>query len=308
MPPNNPVPPLPEDPSEVTAEAAAKAAAPKPKQMESLGTRMVTSVVGFALICVVVYFGWITLLPFLLLIGLLALHEYTTMVSARDIDVRHTALYLFGAALLIASYPNWSISPWFGGSWREVVLTAALGYLLVIEVISPGERPLERVVYSAFGLLYIPWLLGYFLMLRYTPNATDGLFFFALPLLATFAADIGGYFFGYFFGKRKLAPEVSPGKTIEGAVGGLLASFMVVLLVTRSYHIGEWGLAGAFIYSGMVASASQLGDLAESLIKRSLGAKDSGNTLPGHGGILDRLDSLLFAVPITYIFLNLNMF
>lgn len=274
--------------------------------MESLGSRVITSVVGFALVCAAVYFGWLTLLPFLLLIGLLALREYTDMLTARDIDVRHLGLYLFGAALLIASYPNWPLSPWFGGSWREVVLTAALAYLLVIEVISPGERPLERLVYSAFGLLYIPWLLGYFLMLRYAPDGSRGLLFFALPLLATFAADIGAYFFGHFFGKRKLAPEVSPGKTIEGALGGLLASFLVVLFMTRLAHI--WDLPNAFIYAVMVASASQLGDLAESLIKRSLGAKDSGNTLPGHGGILDRLDSLLFAVPITYIFLNLNMF
>lgn len=288
------------------SEVSPPAAPAKPKQMESLGTRIVTSVVGFALICVVVYFGWVTMLPFLLLIGLMALREYTTMVSAKDIDVRHIGLYVFGAALLVASYPGWTISPWFGGSWREVVLTAALAYLLVVEVISPGERPLERIVYSAFGLLYIPWLLGYFLMLRYTPDGTRGLLFFALPLLATFAADIGGYFFGYFFGKRKLAPEVSPGKTIEGAIGGLIASFLMVMVVTGLAHI--WSLPDALIYSLMVASASQLGDLAESLIKRSLGAKDSGNSLPGHGGILDRLDSLLFAVPITYVFLNLNMF
>ncbi len=279
--------------------------APTLKRMESLSTRVITSVVGFALICVAVYFGWVTFLPFLLVIGLLALREYIRMVERRDIDVRRGSLYTFGAALLIASYPGWP-APWLGGSWREVVLSAAIGYLLVVEVIQPGERPLERVVYSAFGLLYIPWLLGYFLMLRYTPDAEGGLLFFALPLLATFAADTGGYFFGYFFGRRKLAPEVSPGKTVEGAFGGLLFSFFVVVLVTRLANI--WSLPDAFLYAVMVASASQLGDLSESLLKRSLGAKDSGNTLPGHGGILDRLDSLLFAVPITYVFLNINVF
>lgn len=273
--------------------------------MESLSTRVSTSVVGFALVCLVVYFGWPTLLPFLLIIGFLALREYVRMVDRRDIDVRRAALYVFGAAIVIASYPGW-LAPWVGGSWREVVLTAAIGYLLVAEVMQPGERPLERIVYSMFGLLYIPWLLGYGLMLRYTPDEEGGLLFFALPLLATFAADIGGYFFGYFFGRRKLAPEVSPGKTVEGALGGLLFSFFIVVLVTRLANI--WSLPDAFLYAVMVASASQLGDLSESLIKRSLGAKDSGNSLPGHGGILDRLDSLLFAVPITYIFLNINVF
>ncbi len=280
-------------------------APPAPKRMESLGTRVATSVVVFALLAVAVYFGWVTFLPFLLVIGFLALREYIRMVDRRDIDVRRVGLYAFGAALIIASYPGWP-APWLGGSWREVVLTAAIGYLLVVEVIRPGERPLERVVYSVFGLLYIPWLLGYFLMLRYTPDEEGGLLFFALPLLATFAADTGGYFFGYFFGKRKLAPEVSPGKTVEGAIGGLLFSFFVVVLVTRLARI--WSLPDAFLYAMMVASASQLGDLSESLIKRSLGAKDSGTTLPGHGGVLDRLDSLLFAVPITYVFLNINVF
>ena len=273
--------------------------------MESLSTRFVTSVVGLAVLCLVVYFGWVTFLPFLLVVGFLAMREYVRMVDRRDIDVRRLGLYFFGAALLIASAPGLS-APWVGGSWREVVLSAAIFYLLVVEVIRPGERPLERIVYSVFGLLYIPWLLGYFLMLRYTPDEDGGLLFFALPLLATFAADIGGYFFGYFFGRRKLAPEVSPGKTVEGALGGLLLSFGVVVLVTRLADI--WSLPDAFLYAVMVASASQLGDLSESLLKRSLGAKDSGTTLPGHGGLLDRLDSLLFAVPVTYLFLTVNVF
>ncbi|WP_420597488.1 phosphatidate cytidylyltransferase [Deinococcus sp.] len=273
--------------------------------MESLSSRVTTSVVGFALVCAAVYFGWPTLLPFLLAIGFLSLREYIRMVERRDIDVRRVGLYFFGAAILVASYPGWP-APWPGGSWREVVLTAAALYLLVIEVARPGERPLERVVYSLFGLLYLPWLLGYALMLRYTPDADGGVLFFALPLLATFASDIGGYFFGYFFGKRKLAPEVSPGKTVEGALGGLLFSFFIVVVVTRVADI--WSLPDAFLYAVLVASASQLGDLSESLLKRSLGAKDSGTSLPGHGGILDRIDSLLFAVPITYIFLHVNVF
>ena len=196
--------------------------------------------------------------------------------------------------------------PWIGGSWREVVLSIAIGAILVLEVIRPGERPLERVVYSIFGLLYIPWLLGYFLMLRYTPDAEAGLLYFALPLLATFAADIGGFFAGHYFGKRKLAPEVSPGKTVEGAIGGLAFSFVTVLVMTQLARI--WSPLDAFLYSLLVASASQLGDLAESLIKRALKTKDSGTSLPGHGGFLDRIDSLLFAVPATYLFLNISMF
>jgi phosphatidate cytidylyltransferase len=274
--------------------------------VESLSSRVLTSVVGFALLSVIVWIGWWAMLPALIVVAIMGLYEYIRMLDRNDIDVRRVSLAVFAAALMIASLPLWPQAPWPGGSWREAVLTVALGYLLVVEVIRPGERPLERIVYSMFGLLYIPWLLGYFLMLRYSPDAGDGLLYFALPLMATFAADIGGYFVGYFFGKRKLAPEVSPGKTVEGAVGGLAFSFLMVLALTTFTHV--WTPFEALLYSILVASASQLGDLSESLIKRALKTKDSGSSLPGHGGFLDRMDSLLFAVPATYLFLHISVF
>ena len=275
--------------------------------METLSTRMLTSVVGFVIVSALVWIGWWAMLPALIAVSFFGLHEYFRMLDRNDLDVRRLSVALFGTALIVASLPLFSGSaPWPGGSWREVVLTIAVGALLVLEVIRPGERPLERVVYSLFGLLYVPWLLGYFLLLRYSPDGEQGLLYFALPLLATFAADIGGFFAGHFFGRRKLAPEVSPGKTVEGAVGGLVFSFVVVLMVSQ--FAGIWSPLQAFLYSVLVASASQLGDLSESLIKRALRTKDSGTSLPGHGGFLDRLDSLMFAVPATYFFLNISTF
>lgn len=274
--------------------------------METLSTRILTAVVGFGILSVIVWIGAWAMVPALLVSSAMGLYEYVRMLDRNDIDVRRVSLGVFSTALIFASLPMWPQTPWADGSWREAVLTVALGYMLVMEVIRPGERPLERVVYSMFGLLYVPWLLGYFLMLRYTPNADAGLLYFALPLMATFAADIGGFFGGHHFGRRKLAPEVSPGKTVEGAVGGLLFSFLTVLIMTQVAQI--WSPLDALLYSILVASASQLGDLAESLIKRALRTKDSGSSLPGHGGFLDRLDSLLFAVPATYLFLHISVF
>lgn len=275
--------------------------------MESLSTRVLTSVVAFSVISVLVWLGAYAMLPALIFVSVMCLYEYIRMLDRNDIDVRRISLAVFGSAIIVASLPAIQATPpWPGGSWREVVMTVALGYLLVMEVMRPGERPLERIVYSLFGLLYIPWLLGYFLLLRYSPDAGDGLLYFALPLLATFAADIGGYFGGHYFGRRKLAPEVSPGKTVEGAVGGLALSFLTVLVISSLTHI--WSPLESLLYSILVASASQLGDLSESLIKRALRTKDSGSSLPGHGGFLDRLDSLLFAVPATYLFLNISVF
>lgn len=284
------------------------------RRFESLSQRVLTASVGFALILVVMWVGMPLLLPFLAALTVLGLREYLRMVRRADLEVRHGALHALGLLILVASVPGLP-PPWEGGSWRELALGFSLACLLVLEANAPGERPLERVVYSLFGLLYVPFLLGYFLLLREiphpqtgAPDPTIGFLFLLLPLLATFATDIGGYFFGHFFGRRKLAPEVSPGKTVEGAIGGFVLSFVVVFVATRV--AGVWTLqpADALLFSLMVSSASQLGDLSESLVKRSLGAKDSGRILPGHGGILDRLDSLLFAVPITYVFLQIVAF
>ena len=274
--------------------------------METLSSRVSTAVIGFLVVSAIVYLGWWAMLPALIVVAVMGLFEYVRMLDYNDIDVRRGTLAVFGTALIMASLPMLPDTPWPGGSWREAVMTIAVGYLFVIEVIKPGERPLERIVYSLFGLLYIPWLLGYFLMLRYTPDGELGLLYFALPLLATFAADIGGFFGGHRFGKRKLAPEISPAKTVEGAISGLLFSFVVIVILTEwVYPI--WTPMEAFLYAVLVASASQLGDLSESLLKRALHTKDSGTSLPGHGGFLDRLDSLLFAVPATYLYLHISM-
>ena len=274
--------------------------------MDTLSSRVTTAVIGLIVIGVVVYLGWWAMLPTLIFVAVMGLFEYVRMLDYNDIDVRRGTLAVFGGALIVASLPMLPGPPWPDGSWREAVLTVAVAWLLVLEVIRPGERPLERVVYSAFGLLYIPWLLGYFLMLRYTPDGELGLLYFTLPLLATFAADIGGFFGGHRFGRRKLAPEISPAKTVEGAVSGLLFSFVVIIALTEwVYPI--WTPMEAFLYAVLVASASQLGDLAESLLKRAMNTKDSGTSLPGHGGFLDRLDSLLFAVPATYLYLHISL-
>ncbi|ADV68278.1 phosphatidate cytidylyltransferase [Deinococcus maricopensis] len=281
--------------------------------METLSTRVLTSLIGVSIVAAVVWIGWRAMLLALILLSLLGLREYIRMLDRNDLDVRRKSLYFFGVLMVLAAYPAAEIPAWLGhhsGTLREAVLAFGVGYFLVLEVIRPGERPLERIVYTLFGLLYIPFLLGYFLLLRYNDgDATLGLLYFALPLLATFATDIGAYFIGYFFGRRKLAPEVSPAKTVEGAIGGLIVSFVVVFTFTRLFEIrGMSMLPDALLYSLMVSSAAQLGDLSESLLKRALNAKDSGTSLPGHGGLLDRLDSLLFAVPITYLFLHYGPF
>jgi phosphatidate cytidylyltransferase len=129
-----------------------------------------------------------------------------------------------------------------------------------------------------------------------------------LPLLLTWASDIGAYFVGRAFGKRKLMPSVSPGKTVAGAVGGLLATMLVGWLYARFVLTPSTQLAfvrgGILVFAILVSIAAQIGDLAESLLKREAGVKDSSHIIPGHGGILDRFDSLLFVLPVAYVLFN----
>jgi len=129
-----------------------------------------------------------------------------------------------------------------------------------------------------------------------------------LPVLLTWSTDVGAYMFGRMFGRKKLIPSISPGKTVEGAVGGLGLAIVICLLYVRFVLMpyAQLGLTiqGAVLFAIVVSVAAQTGDLAESLLKREAGVKDSSRIIPGHGGILDRFDSLLFVMPIAFLLLG----
>ena len=233
------------------------------------------------------------------------------MMNIRNIPIRRRSLIaatvLTLPASLPVSYPG--MQPLIAGvSWREALVGLFIFYLIALEVIKPNQNSLYTVVFSFFAFMYIPWLLGYTITLRYTPDGVLGFYYLLLPLLAIIASDIGAYSFGRIFGKRPLAPRISPNKTLEGAFGGLgFAIFVVALSMWGLEHFLHLSIDiyDTILFSILVASASQLGDLFESLIKRWAGVKDSGDVMPGHGGVLDRIDSLLFAVPVTYYFMAL---
>jgi phosphatidate cytidylyltransferase len=190
-----------------------------------------------------------------------------------------------------------------------VVLAAA------IWVRGVGGKPLESVATTLFGIGYTGGLLSFGLGIRYHRFAADdraGAALLLLPVLMTWGTDIGAYAFGRLYGRRKLIPSVSPGKTVVGAVGGLAGSvvvcwaFVAIVLVP----IAELGLTriGILVLAFAVSVAAQIGDLAESLLKREAGVKSSSGILPGHGGLLDRIDSLIFVLPVAYVLFNLPGF
>ena len=174
---------------------------------------------------------------------------------------------------------------------------SALLALLFFAPLDPSG--LSRLAHLTFGWLYIPYLLSYVLLLGRMTEGTLWLFFI---LCVNAADDIAAFYCGRRFGRHKLYPAVSPKKTLEGSLGGLLASLVTGVLYGNIFFHGV-STPELLLLSGCLAVAGQVGDLVESMIKRISGRKDSSSLLPGHGGVLDRLDSLLFAIPVTFFFL-----
>lgn len=153
----------------------------------------------------------------------------------------------------------------------------------------------------AFGILYVPLLLGYLNMLRAGHLGVQWIF---LMMFIVMAGDSAAYYLGSMFGRHKLYPAVSPNKSIEGALGGVAGSLVGALLF-RYLFFPEIGPLFCIAAALVVGAVGQVGDLFESLLKRSCGVKDSGSIIPGHGGVLDRLDSILFAAPVIWVFSTL---
>lgn len=179
-----------------------------------------------------------------------------------------------------------------------LVLDLLLCAVLSLSLFKSDPEVLQRIARQVQGLVYVPLLLAFALLIR---NGTDGANWLFFVLAIVFAGDVGAYYMGSYLGKHKLCPSISPGKTWEGAMGGIFANLLIgsigqVLFFPRLlWH-------ESLIFYVLLGVAGQVGDLFESEFKRAADVKDSGRILPGHGGILDRIDALLFALPVAYFF------
>jgi phosphatidate cytidylyltransferase len=273
--------------------------------------RILSSFLAFLAALLVSWVGLPLLAPAYLILTFVAVQEYSMMMSLRGIPVRRWSLWVAALLTLPAalppSYPGMA-SLHAGISWREALLGIFALYLITMEIVRPNRNSLYTAVFTLFGYLYIPWLFSYIVTLRYTPDGVLGIWYLTLPILAIVAADVGGYVVGSLLGKHELAPLISPRKTLEGALGGLFLAIVVVsatLFLLERWLTLRVDLYDGLLFSLLVASAAQLGDLFESLVKRWVGVKDAGVFLPGQGGVLDRIDSHLFAIPATYYFITL---
>lgn len=223
------------------------------------------------------------------------LWELTSRLSeTKQLSVALPPLAVGAVAMLVASYAA-------GGAGLAVAAGLTVLACMAWRMAGPAERYLPDIGAAVFSLFYVPFLAGFVvLMLR----ADDGNWRVLLFLLLTVCADTGAYAVGYKLGRTKLAPRISPGKTREGLGGAVILAMLVGALYTQFLITGGQWWQGLIV--GLVAALSAtLGDLGESMLKRDLGVKDMGTLLPGHGGIMDRLDSLLATAPVVWLLLVL---
>jgi len=264
-----------------------------------LKKRAITALWGLPLLIAAVWFDkplpWFTVL--VAIWGLLAVLEFYRMVTASK------------AALLTCFGLVWTLlfilSPHFQNDFPVPLVPLLLSLAVVIPLILLLLRRQKEASFIDWawiiaGILYVGWLLSYFVALRGLDDGRNWVFF---ALFATFGSDTIAFFIGRVLGKHHLAPSISPGKTWEGTIGGIFGAIIVSLLFTLptplSLPLSYWQ---AMLLGSLVSIFGQLGDLAESLLKRNAGVKDSGKLLPGHGGFLDRIDSVVFAGIVVYYY------
>lgn len=220
------------------------------------------------------------------------LHEFFAMaLPDRKGELRPFALY---GALAVFT-PLLSDGRLFIMAGAVFFLLAAFHFLFRLQNMESVARDVSLVV-TAY--LYVPFLLSHLVMLRLLP---DGSSWLLVIMLIVMTNDTAAYYIGSAIGKHRLYPAVSPKKSVEGALGGLLGSLGGTLLAKFTFF-GSLSYVDAVLAAVLIGVTGQLGDLFESLLKRSFGVKDSGTILPGHGGVLDRLDSIILAAPVTYYF------
>jgi phosphatidate cytidylyltransferase len=213
------------------------------------------------------------------------------------------------AFVLLATAKATHIAVWTS-SWSVLILLALSSLVGAIWLRGVEGNPLLVVSATVFGAVYVGGLLAFGILLRHLPgveSAWHGTALVFAPVLLTWSSDTSAYFAGRTWGRRKLIPKVSPGKTVEGAIGAVVGTVLVAALY--SWVLGQFGtyrldLGSAIVFGFVVSIAAQIGDLAESLLKRDAKLKDSGALFPGHGGVLDRFDSLLFTLPLAYLFFS----
>jgi phosphatidate cytidylyltransferase len=264
--------------------------APTPSRMTELGKRVLSTVVLLPIFIWIVVGGPGWLFTVMIVgVGMLANWEFTRMFHRAGVPVLREAGLLWGGLVTLAF-----VRPDRAGAAFAVVVLGLLAASLDRGGADPSRW--QRVAVTLLGICYVNWLLGHAISLRALP---DGVYWVLLLVWVTWIGETAAYTVGSLVGHHKLAPGISPGKTIEGGVAQFAASLLAALTA------GGWLFPGlrlgdALAVGVLLGVLGQVGDLVESALKRSVGTKDTGHVIPGHGGILDRIDSLIYVAPLFF--------
>ena len=267
--------------------------------------RILTAVIALPILIVSILIPWLWWLFVMLAAAamVIALWEFYVLAKKLKLKPDATAGYLAGAAIITIAILTTQTDPGISILLCMFVIIALTAGTLIAATLrgAPFDSMIASTGATILGVLYVPLLGSHLISLRtgFDPiRSAHLLSFFFLVLMG---ADTGAYYVGRAFGKRKLAPTISPGKTWEGVIGGVVAALAMAALA-HFWFFREVPLKYILPLAVIMTVVGILGDLAESALKRGAGAKDAANILPGHGGILDRLDSLLFNAPLIYYF------
>ncbi len=263
-------------------------------------TRMLTGLIMGTIAMGCIIYGGVALLTLVLVIVFFASKEYVKILE-------HKGFYP-SLKIILASEVLLAAISYFQKFHLVAIALTVCSMLAFMWVLFRGRQPyIANVATTILGFVYCGWFPMHLLFLRelHSPQFHDGLGFVVLMFTAILMTDIGCYYAGTHLGRHKLAPVISPNKTIEGSVGGAISAVIGAVIVGCCIGL-EWYIS---LIAGLLCTIfAQIGDLCESLIKRDAGVKDSGNTLPGHGGFLDRADSFVLTIPVMYYFCHYFIF
>tara|TARA_A100000164_G_scaffold208797_1_gene185098 strand:- start:3073 stop:3888 length:816 start_codon:yes stop_codon:yes gene_type:complete len=268
--------------------------------MGILKGRNIVWMVGMPIFFSLIWLGGYFFYALIQVVIILIIKEYISLV--KRLNAKPSLIISIFSSILISNF-------YFSGIFRvspnlELSIFIILFILFINELFSIEKNPFFNISMTIFGILYIPFLLGTVIEVRQFDQIMYTNFTYAL-FISIWACDTAAFIFGSFFGKRKIFPNISPKKTWEGSAAGLVATILVFIIFFEIELLGETGNLYQIIILGTFVSVfGQIGDLFESKLKREAEIKDSGTLLLGHGGVLDRFDSLIFASPVIYFYIN----
>lgn len=258
-----------------------------------LRRRVITALVLVPVLLAAAWFGDPWLFIVVATFALLGAAEFYKLSNAAGWQP-FTSLGILFVLLFIAN-AHW------GDERTTMLLISGVVIISLIRLLwyADKEKAFTNWAWTIGGVFYIGWMMSHFILLR---ELEDGRSWVLVALLGTIASDTSAFFVGRAWGRKRMAPAISPGKTWGGAVGGIIGTMIVVVILGGVLDLDGIGYAGLVILGFFISVFAQLGDLAGSMLKRTAGVKEAGKLMPGHGGALDRLDSVMFTVILVYYY------